>query len=69
MFRDVESGEEIEVDPAAIRASYLERMNELLTLYKTKLTEANIDYVPLDTRQPFDHALSAYLQRRGRMRK
>ena len=69
VFRDVETGEEIEVDPAAIRESYVEKVAELQHFYRKGLTEFGIDYEPIDTRQPFDHALWAYLQRRAKMGK
>ncbi|MBN2405617.1 MAG: VWA domain-containing protein, partial [Coriobacteriia bacterium] len=68
LFRDLETGEEMEVDPLSIRASYLEKMRELHAFYQKGLAEAGIDYEPINTRQPYDHALYAYLQRRARLR-
>jgi len=69
LFQDVETGEEVEVEPEAIRAGYVEKMNELLERYRKRLTEAGMDYQLISTRQPFDHALSAYLSRRAKLRK
>ncbi len=69
LFRDLETGEELEIDPAAVRASYLDRLRELGAFYKKGLTEAGVDYQPIDTRQPYDVALSAYLARRARTRR
>lgn len=69
LFRDVETGEELEVDPAALRATYLEKMRELTDLYRKRLTEVGVDYQLVNTRQPYDHALWAYLQQRSALRK
>jgi uncharacterized protein (DUF58 family) len=69
LFRDVETGEELEVDPEAIRESYLEKMNELTTMYRKRLSEVGVDYQLINTRQPYDHALWAYLQQRSSLNK
>ncbi len=69
LLRDMETGEQIEVDPSAIRASYVEKSNELIQLYRKKLTEVGIDYHAIDTRTPYDHALRSYLQQRTGLRK
>ncbi|MFW6058789.1 MAG: DUF58 domain-containing protein, partial [Phycisphaeraceae bacterium] len=65
LFRDMETGEELEVDPAAVREAYLEQQRELEDMYRRRLTEVGIDYHPITTRQPYDKALSAYLNRRA----
>jgi len=69
LFRDLETGEEMEVDPVAIRAGYLEHVKELTELYRKRLTEVGIEYQPIDTKKPYDHALWAYLQLRQGLRK
>jgi uncharacterized protein (DUF58 family) len=69
LFRDVETGEELEVDPEAMRETYLARMRELVTQYRQRLTEVGVDYQLVNTRQPYDHALWAYLQQRSALRK
>lgn len=66
LFRDLETGEEMEVDPAAVREGYLARQRDLEAFYRKGLSEAGIDYHPINTREPYDTALSAYLQRRTR---
>jgi uncharacterized protein (DUF58 family) len=68
LFRDLESGEEMEVDPATIRQVYLEKIQELTAFYQKGLTEVGIDYQPINTRQPYDIALASYLRRRAKMR-
>lgn len=69
LFRDVETGEEMEIDPASLRAAYLEQMRELCDYYRKGLTEAGVDYHLINTRRPYDQALSAYLNRRARTRR
>jgi uncharacterized protein (DUF58 family) len=69
LFRDLETGEELEIDPTAVRDQYLERVRELGAFYRKGLTEAGVDYQPIDTRQSYDQALSAYLARRARTRR
>ena len=69
LFLDMETGEELEVDPAAIREAYMEKLHELQDFYYKGLTEAGIDYVPINTRQPYDEALLAYLRKREKLAK
>jgi uncharacterized protein (DUF58 family) len=69
LFRDLETGEEMEVDPAAIREGYLAQLGEVMESFRKGLTEIGIDYQPLDTRQPYDRALWGYLQRRSALMK
>jgi uncharacterized protein (DUF58 family) len=69
LFRDLETGEELEVDPASVRDGYLRQTRELGEFYRKGLTEVGIDYQPVTTRQPYDTALSAYLNRRTRTRR
>ena len=69
LFRDLETGEEMEVDPAAIRDGYLEQVRDAMAVFRKGLAEHRIDYQPLDTRLPYDHALSGYLRRRAALAK
>ena len=69
LFQDMETGEELEIDPGAVRQAYLERMQQLCAFYRKGLTEVGIDYEILNTRESYDQALSAYLRRRKRSRK
>ena len=65
-FRDVETGEEITADPASVRTAYLRELAGLTLRYDRELRGAGIDYVQLDTSQPLDFALLAYLSARAR---
>lgn len=69
LFEDLETGEELEIDPVAVRSSYLERMESLCAFYRKGLTEMGVDYHLINTSQSYDHALSAYLARRAKVRK
>ena len=69
LFRDLETGEEMEIDPASLRSAYLEQMKELCDFYRKGLAEMGIDYLLINTATPYDKALSAYLNRRAQTRR
>jgi uncharacterized protein (DUF58 family) len=69
LFRDMETGEEMEIDPRSLRAAYLQQMDELCAFYRKGLAELGIGYQLINTRVPYDQALSAYLRRRARTRR
>lgn len=64
-FVDLETGATLTTEPWEIAARY--RAN--LTAWRDRLARAcreqRVDYVPLDTRTPFDRALLAYLEKRA----
>jgi uncharacterized protein (DUF58 family) len=65
-FRDLESAEEVLAEPSAIRKAYLRELAGLTLRFDRELRGAGIDYVQLDTSQPLDFALLAYLATRER---
>jgi uncharacterized protein (DUF58 family) len=65
-FRDLESSEEVLAEPSAIRTAYLRELAGLTLRFDRELRGAGIDYVQLDTSQPLDFALLAYLAARER---
>ena len=65
-FRDVESAEEVVAEPSAIRKAYLRELAGLTLRFDRELRSAGIDFVQLDTSQPLDFALLAYLAARQR---
>jgi len=67
LFKDMETGEELEIDPSAVRESYLERMTQLCDFYRQGLTDAGVDYHLINTSQRYDEAMSIYLDHRSRM--
>jgi uncharacterized protein (DUF58 family) len=65
-FKDLESREEVTAEPSNIRTTYLRELAGLTLRYDRALRGAGIDYVQLDTSQPLDFALLAYLAARSR---
>ncbi len=65
-FRDMETAEEVMAVPAVVGAQYRDRMNALIETYRSELGQNGIDYCLLDTSQPLEMALFAYLQTRRR---
>jgi uncharacterized protein (DUF58 family) len=65
-FRDVESGDELVGDAAALRADYLRELRTLTANYERELRGTGIDYLQLDCSKPLDFALLAYLAARQR---
>lgn len=65
-FRDIETDEAVVADPARARTGYLRELAGLTLRYDRELRGAGIDYVQLDTSQPLDFALLAYLSARAR---
>jgi uncharacterized protein (DUF58 family) len=65
-FKDLENQEEVLVEPSAIRKAYLRELAGLTLKYDRELRGAGIDYAQLDTSQPLDFALLAYLAARER---
>lgn len=66
-FTDLESGQEIKVNPADIREHYLENMNRFKTELKLKCGAYSIDFVEADINEGYDHVLLQYLIKRQKM--
>lgn len=66
-FRDMETADEVMAVPATVRQDYIERMQGMIAHYKRELGLAGIDYCLLDTSQPLEHGLMAYLMTRRRV--
>ena len=64
-FVDMESGAQLTTEPWEIAPRYRERLEEWRSRYSRACREHLVDYVPLDTRTPFDRALLAYLEKRA----
>ena len=63
-FRDIETGERIVANAKALRTSYLEQIQAFTDELKTECRKVDIDYVLVDTSQPFDKALLSFLATR-----
>jgi hypothetical protein len=65
-FRDMEDGVEVLISPADVKQGYLASIDELIADYRRELGAAGIDYQLVDTGQPLDESLLAYLATRSR---
>ncbi len=68
VFRDLETGERLTVDPNSIRKEYLASINEFLKVYRKGCYESDIDYLNVNTSTPFDSCLASYLAKRQKVR-
>ncbi len=65
-FEDLETNEEVMAVPGAVRGAYLKAIGDLIERYRRELGAAGIDYQLLNTTQPLELALLAYLSTRAR---
>src|SRR4051794_17884114 len=65
-FEDLESGEEVTAVPDVVRTHYRKAIGDLIDRYRRELGGAGIDYQLLNTKQPLEIALLAYLSTRSR---
>ena len=68
-FEDMETGEQIPVIPAKLRDDYTRLVENHLAELERRFAGGGVDYKVLDTSQPLDLALFAYLAARERMSK
>lgn len=67
IFKDLETGEEINTQPWHIRREYQNQVEEFIKNYKKVCRENKIDYITLNTKQDYDRALFEYLLKRKRI--
>jgi len=65
-FEDFETAEEVMAVPDLVRAHYQKAIGDLIERYRRELGGAGIDYQLLNTKQPIETALLAYLYTRAR---
>ena len=66
-FVDMETGEEMSLQPSQLRENYAEAVKTFSARFREKCRERNIDFIELDTSEPYGTALMAYLNKRGRL--
>jgi len=66
-FIDMESGEEIKLNPVEAKANYIERLNAYISELKTKCGQFKVDFIEADISEGFDKILHAYLVKRAAM--
>lgn len=67
MFRDMETGGQMEIIPSQIREAYKKKVEEHTRSFKIACNEAKIDFEEVDTEQPFEYALLSFLNKRKRL--
>jgi uncharacterized protein (DUF58 family) len=67
LFRDVETGEEVSLQPAQLRDHYTEAVEHFTETFRRSCLEHDIDFAELDTNEAYDTALMAYLNKRSRL--
>ncbi|HEY2952093.1 MAG TPA: DUF58 domain-containing protein [Verrucomicrobiae bacterium] len=60
-FVDMETGEQVQVEPEAIRRSYRETMRQFVDALAREADQRQISYALVDTRNPYLDAIEAYL--------
>ena len=64
-FIDMESGEEIKLNPAEAKKNYLEKLNTYIAELKTKCGQYKVDFIEADISEGFDKILHTYLVKRA----
>ena len=67
-FIDVESNSEIKLNPGQIREQYRKQMEAYYHELKLRCMQLKIDFVEADIDQDYQKVLSAYLNKRGKMK-
>ena len=67
LFIDMETGEKIQTQPWHIRSEYRSQIHGFLNHYSRECRQHRMDYISLDTSQPFDIALFNYLAMRKKI--
>jgi len=65
-FRDLETGQRMEVLPEAIRGEYREAFSAFVETFRKGCADARVDYVLADTSVPYENLLAAFLTKRTR---
>ena len=63
-FDNLEGADELLLDVKSVRAGYLEQVNDFLKKIGDGVRKMGADYVPMNTKVPFDRGLVDYLARR-----
>lgn len=68
LFVDVETGQEIKLQPSQVRDHYTKAMSQFKQELALKCGQYKIDFIPVDIQDPFEKVLYAYLIKRGKVR-
>jgi len=67
IFIDIESGEEVRLQPNQVKENYIEQVAKFKEQLKVKCLQYRIDFVEADINQGFKDVLQAYLVKRSKM--
>jgi uncharacterized protein (DUF58 family) len=68
IFIDLETGEQLKIQPSEIREEYLQKVENYRRELKTKCLQYRMDMVEADVRKGYSDLLRTYLTRRSKMR-
>ncbi|MDQ4140330.1 MAG: DUF58 domain-containing protein [Bacteroidota bacterium] len=68
IFVDVESGEEIKLQPSQVKAHYQAAISQFKQDLALKCGQYKIDFIPVDISEPFDKVLQSYLIKRAKVK-
>ena len=66
-FQDMEGTGLVSANPKSLRKQYMQRLNGFLTRLKRDCSDRSISYNLVNTSEPYDHFLAAYLDKRMRI--
>jgi uncharacterized protein (DUF58 family) len=66
-FKDMEGAGRLVANPKNLRNRYLARIGTFIDTLKTACFERGISYNLANTKEPYDHFLAAYLEKRARL--
>ena len=64
-FKDLESGETVQLYPDALREEYKGKLQAFIRSYQRSCSDSNIEYITVNTSTPYDVMLAAYLAKRS----
>lgn len=67
LFVDVETGEELKLQPSQVRENYQAAIEAFKKSLELKCGQYKIDFIPVDINEPFDKVLYGYMVKRGKM--
>jgi uncharacterized protein (DUF58 family) len=68
IFRDMETGEQIQTQPQQLKMAYLQQLEARTALIRSACMQQHIDYHAVSTGDSFDKAFQLYLNKRRQMR-
>jgi uncharacterized protein (DUF58 family) len=67
LFIDLESGQQLRLQPEEVAADYRRQMTEMFTTLRQRAMQYRIDYIPVDVAQGFHQILLPFLLKRSKV--